>query len=65
MLYTMQKLLYITFSAIGKSIECNRTLSTKIITWYFYEPNKVNNAKMQFTIRIAHSIRKCNIHNFG
>ena len=32
MLYTMQKLLYITFSAIGKSIECNKTLSTKIIT---------------------------------
>ena len=32
MLYTIQKILYITFPAIGKSIECNKTLSTKIIT---------------------------------
>ena len=31
MLYTMQILLYSTFTAIGKSIECNKALSTIIL----------------------------------
>ena len=31
MIYAMQKILYITFSAIGKSIGCNKTFPLKLL----------------------------------